>query len=206
MRGRRMKALSAGLANVVVVGAFAPEKLFRPCGPVATVFTSSSMCMRSTRLAAVIVSLIGCTPAVGPQLPPGAEALTDATELVLREDYSGIVDRSRLVIRDGQAWSEFWNQAYSRQIPTPAVPSIDFGESMVIVASMGGRGTGGYGIAFDAIFEAADILYAVVREHSPGRFCGVTAAESQPVVAVRVPRPGAEVRFIERSETSHCAP
>lgn len=164
------------------------------------------MRMRSIHVAAIVVAISACTPGMDPQLPPGAEELTDATETVLQDHYSGIVDRRRLVIRDAQAWAAFWNQAYSRRIPVPPVPAIDFTGSMVIVASMGSRGSGGHGIDVDAIYEAGDILFAVVRERSPGGFCLVTAAESQPVVGVRVSRPGAQVQFIERSETVDCEP
>ena len=154
-------------------------------------------------LAAVVVTMIGCTPAMDPQLPPDAVKLEGATEVV-QQSYSGMVDRRRLVIRDAQAWSAFWNQVYGRHLPVPPVPDIDFGRSVVIAGSMGLRGAGGYGIAFDTIYEADDVLYVVVRESSPGRSCIVTQALTQPVTAVRVARPGAEVRFIERSETVDC--
>jgi hypothetical protein len=161
---------------------------------------------RSIHLVAIVVPLIGCTPAVDPQLPPDAVKLEGATETVLHNSYSGIVDRRRLVIRDPQAWSAVWNEAYRRHIPVPSVPEIDFSRNIVIVAGMGSRGTGGYGITFDTIYEADDVLYAVVRESAPGRSCIVTQALTQPVTAVRVARPGADVRFIERSETVDCGP
>lgn len=178
--------------------------MFLPLRAAAGGFYLSRMRMRRIQLAAIIVTLIGCTPAMDPQLPPDAVKLTDATETVLEQSYSGIVDRRRLVIRDPQAWSAFWNQAYSRQIPVPSVPEIDFGRNIVIVASMGTRNTGGYGITFDTIYETDDVLYALVRERSPGRSCIVTQALTEPVIAMRVSRPGAEVKFLERSETFDC--
>ena len=159
---------------------------------------------RSIQVAAIVVTLIGCTPAVDPQLPPNALKLVDATEVVLELAYSGIDDRRRLVIRDARAWSAFWSQAYRRHIPVPLVPEIDFSRNIMIVAGMGMRSTGGYGITFDSIHEADDILYALVSERSPGQSCILTQALTQPVIAVRVSRPGAEVRFIERSETFDC--
>ncbi|MGH7636966.1 MAG: protease complex subunit PrcB family protein [Gemmatimonadaceae bacterium] len=158
----------------------------------------------SFHLAAIVVTLIGCTPAVDPQLPPDAVKLADATEVILEQSYSGIEDRSRLVIRDAHAWSAFWNQAYRSHIPLPSVPEIDFGRNIVIVAGMGSRNTGGYGITFHSVHEADDVLYVVVRESSPGRSCIVTQALTQPVIAVRVSRPNAHVKFIERSETFDC--
>lgn len=162
------------------------------------------MRLRSIRLAAVIGTLIGCTPAVDPQLPPGAVKLTDPTEIVVAEQYSGIVDRRRLVIRDAQSWSTLWNEAFSRRHPRPPVPSIDFAEHVVIAASTGTRSNGGYGLTFDAIHEADGVLYAVVREISPGRNCITTQALTNPVIAVRVPRRGAQVTFIERAEITDC--
>ena len=160
--------------------------------------------MPGFHLAAIVATLLGCTPAMDPQLPPDAVKLAGATEVVLDQSYSGIEDRRRLVLRDAQAWSAFWHDAYGRQMPVPSVPEIDFGRNIVIVAGLGTRNTGGYGITFDSIYEADGVLYAVVQESSPGRSCIVTQALTQPVIAVRVSRPDADVRFIERSETFDC--
>lgn len=161
------------------------------------------MCVRRARLAAII-ALIGCTPAVDPQLPPGAAMLTDATELLLAEQYSGIGSRRREVVRDAPTWSKFWAQAHGHIMPQPAVPSIDFTKNVVVVAAMGTRSSGGYVIDIESLYEANGDVFAVVTERSPGVRCVTTAALTAPVVAVRVARPGMQVSFVERSEINDC--
>ena len=75
---------------------------------------------------------------------------------------------------------------------------------MVVVASMGGRATGGYSIEIVRVAETTDRLYVEVREVSPGRSCIVTMAGTAPVTAVRVPRRDLPVEFVERAETRDC--
>lgn len=159
--------------------------------------------MRSWCRCLVAVAILGCAPVADPQLPPGGVPLDD-TELVLRDQYTGFVDRERLVIRDAQAWSAFWSQAHSRVMPEPSVPSIDFSRNIVVAAAMGTRPNGGYSIQVRQVYELDGGLYVLVSERSPGPGCVTTQALTAPVAAVRVPRPGAPVTFVERSQTITC--
>lgn len=149
------------------------------------------------------MAILGCAPVADPQLPPGGVPL-DETEQLLEAQYTGFVQRDRLVIRDAEAWSQFWNQAHSNVMPQPSVPSIDFTRNMVVAATMGSRGSGGYSIRIDPVYAADDALYVVVEERSPGAGCVTTAAITAPAAAVRIPRAGGSVSFVERSETFNC--
>jgi hypothetical protein len=159
--------------------------------------------MRARTSCFVIVAILGCTPVIDPQVPPGGVPL-DATEQVLRAQYTGLVQRQRAVIRDAQAWSEFWNQAHSTVMPRPTAPAIDFTRNIVVAAAMGTRSNGGFSIDIEQVYAADDDLYVVVEERSPGANCVTTAALTAPVAAVRIPRVGASVSFVERSETFSC--
>jgi len=117
---------------------------------------------------------------------------------------SGISDRLRLVVRDRATWESLWQEIFARISPHPALPEVDFATDMVLVASMGSRPSGGYGILVDGAVEAADkTLIAEVTETAPGPDCVVTAATTAPVDAVVVPRHD-QVSFAERSETRRC--
>ena len=154
--------------------------------------------------AATAVTFMGCTPVVDPQLPPEGTPITNGLEVVVRNHYSAIGERQRLVIRDAQAWSQFWVRAHGSLTPRPDVPNIDFTTNIVVAAAMGSRPSGGYTVAIDAMYELESTLYAVVTERSPGAGCVTTAALTAPVIAVRVARPGAQVSFVEREEIIDC--
>jgi hypothetical protein len=125
-------------------------------------------------------------------------------ERVLSEAYSGIEDRRRLVIRHPDAWRKFWTEAMRNRSPLPEPPTADFENEMVIVASMGRRGTGGYSIEIDAVTQLDDALTVVVTETSPGEGCFLTQALTAPVTAVKVPRSDATVKFEDRTRTQDC--
>ena len=118
--------------------------------------------------------------------------------------YSGIDRRQRLVIRDQQAWEDFWRRATSNTSPSQPAPTIDFDRDIVVIAAMGSRPTGGYAIAIDGLFQQANDLYAVVLETSPGPSCGTTQAVTAPLAAARVRRVTGEVIFVERQATRDC--
>ena len=151
-----------------------------------------------------LLALIGCTPATVRELPSGAVPIAGPLDIVVQEYNSGINDRRRLVIRDAAAWQAFWNQAHGRYVPVPSAPVIDFSANIVIAATMGGRPTGGYGIEIESLHEASGDVFAIVIERSAGPSCGTTQAFTAPVIAVRVPRPGADVTFVDQSKTIDC--
>ena len=159
--------------------------------------------MRVRTRCLAIVAILGCTPVVDPQLPPGGTPL-DETERVLQAQYTGLVERERAVIRDAQTWSQFWSRAHRNVMPQPPAPTIDFTRNIVVAAAMGTRSNGGFSIGIEQVYAADGDLYVVVEERSPGPNCITTQALTAPVAAVRVPRPGAPVSFIERSETFRC--
>src|SRR5688500_11351696 len=159
--------------------------------------------MRVWTLCLSVLAVLGCAPVAESQLPPGGIPV-DNTEQLLRSQYTGFVQRSRLVIRDADAWSQFWNQAHSNVMPIPPVPSIDFTDNIVVAATMGSRSNGGHTIQFDSVYAADDDLYVVVEERSPGAGCVTTAAITTPAAAIRIPRLGASVSFVEQSETFTC--
>lgn len=159
--------------------------------------------MRVWTLCLSALAVLGCAPVTDPQLPPGGVPV-DNTEQLLRGQYSGFSQRARLVIRDAEAWSQFWNQAHGNVMPRPPVPSIDFAHNIVVAATMGSRSNGGHTIEIDRVYAADDGLHVVVEERSPGAGCVTTAAITAPAAAQRIPRPGASVSFVERSETFTC--
>jgi hypothetical protein len=113
---------------------------------------------------------------------------------------TGIGESRRLVIRDANAWAEFWSE-----LGVGDRPSVDFSRDVVIVAAAGQRPTGGYEIMVDRVTNEGGELTAEVVETTPGPNCMTTASLTQPVDIVVVP--GVAPRgwsFVERKEIRGC--
>jgi hypothetical protein len=113
---------------------------------------------------------------------------------------TGISEARRLVIRDANAWDQFWSE-----LGVGDRPAVDFSRDVVVVAAAGQRPTGGHEIAIDRVSQADGELNVEVVERSPGPNCMTTASLTQPVDVVVVPASDARSwRFVERKEIRGC--
>lgn len=171
-----------------------------------------------TRLAIGLVALLttfaGCRPGgdvstepVVPDIPSSAERLpvqpVDPLATILRFQ-SGIEERERMVVRTDAEWRAVWTRLTSFLAPTPPVPAVDFTKDMIVLAAMGTRPSGGFGIHIREAAQDANAVYVVVEERSPGDDCVTIAVMTAPVAAVRVPRSDRPVRWIERTTVEPC--
>jgi len=117
---------------------------------------------------------------------------------------SGIKDARRQVIRDSDTWKQVWSEIFSQQTPLPELPDIDFDNEMVVLAAIGTRPTGGYGVQVQDAFVGDDgTLFAGVVSSMPGKNCALSQIVTQPVDAA-VADKAANVQFMERSTTANC--
>ena len=145
-------------------------------------------------------------PETAAEIPAGATSMAFEVLEEVSSPMSGIEDRRRVVIRDPAAWAELWADLAARVQPAPEVPEIDFGASMVIVAAMGQRTSGGYEVSVEEVAEKDGKLYARVLETSPGAACMTITVMTAPVVAAVVPRRAGPVAFVESELALPCAP
>jgi hypothetical protein len=113
---------------------------------------------------------------------------------------TGIGESRRLVIRDANAWAQFWSE-----LGVGAQPSVDFNHDVVVAVAAGQRPTGGYEIAIDRVAQSGGQLTVEVVERTPGPNCITTASLTQPVDVVVVPAADAQsLSFLERKEIRGC--
>jgi hypothetical protein len=120
------------------------------------------------------------------------------------EFNSGFTAPARLVVRTEAEWREAWARIYEPRMPKPPLPAVDFTRETVLVAALGERSSGGFGIVVDSVYDTGSELQAVVRRTSPGAGCVVTGALTQPVDAVRIPATTKSVKFVDRDEVHDC--
>ena len=113
---------------------------------------------------------------------------------------TGIGEARRLVIKDANAWAQFWSE-----LGVGDRPAVDFNQDVVIVAAAGQRPTGGHEIAVDRVTRTQGGLSVEVVERAPGPNCMTSASLTQPVDIVIVPASGIRSwSFVERKEIRGC--
>lgn len=113
---------------------------------------------------------------------------------------TGISEARRLVIKDANAWAQFWSE-----LGVGDRPAVDFTRNVVVAAAAGQRPTGGHEIAIDRITQTDGELTIEVLDRTPGPNCMTTASLTQPVDVVVVPASDARSwSFVERKEIRGC--
>lgn len=159
---------------------------------------------RALRIVSIAV-LIGCTgsiidPPAGTRIPL---TRVSGTPYPLTF-YSGIGQPERLVVRDEATWHSVWASIWSGIMPVPATPNVDFTKEMLIVAALGSRSTGGYGILVDSAMTTNSGLTVWIGTWSPGPRCLTTQAFSAPLDVVRLQRIDGSVGFIDIPKVVQC--
>lgn len=113
---------------------------------------------------------------------------------------TGIGESRRLVIRDANAWAEFWSE-----LGVGARPEVDFSRDLVVAVAAGQRPSGGHEIAIEQIAQSNGELTIGVVEIAPGPNCMTTSTLTQPVDVVAIPKVNARSwSFVERKEVRGC--
>lgn len=115
---------------------------------------------------------------------------------------TGINEARRLVIRDANAWAEFWSQ-----LGVGDRPGVDFSRDLVIAVAAGQRPSGGHEITISQVTQADGELRVEVVEITPGPNCSTTSALTQPVdvVVLQAVNPKSW-SFVQRKEVRGCQP
>jgi hypothetical protein len=157
--------------------------------PCATLLVVTPTCQMTTSAAAEVV------PLRVERFRPDARGFAS---------YSGIDESLRVVIRADVEWRRYWQRLHARMTPAPPLPAVDFRRQMVVLAALGERRSGGYVIRIDSAYDASRWIEVVVQRTAPGERCFVTAALTQPVDVVSIPKRSGPVRFREREGVESC--
>ncbi|HEU0015854.1 MAG TPA: protease complex subunit PrcB family protein [Longimicrobium sp.] len=162
--------------------------------------------MRAKTLSASLLLLAACNVGDSGHVPTFE---TSPDELVplshvegMPAQLSGSTRARRLVIRSRDVLEAFWAELGQPNSFGP-VPEVDFEREMVIAATMGPRGSGGYRITFDAMVTRGSRHHVLVRSSLPGPQCPALGVITSPVDAIVVPI-AQGVSFEERTVTYDC--
>lgn len=133
-----------------------------------------------------------------------SSARPDPAATLIHEYWSGFRTASRFLVTDDVSWHVAWQRAYSTITPVPPLPAVDFLREVVLVAALGERSTGGFDVRIDSVVTHAGGIAVYTTAVAPGSSCATTTSLTQPVHAVRWPRPQGPVVFDERRIVSEC--
>ena len=117
-------------------------------------------------------------------------------QVILSGPYSNAKTPEIQLIKNDSDWEKIWQKAQGNVEPLPQRPTVDFGQSYVIAAFMGERGSSGYHIEIDKIEKAGRKLKVHVKKYeTPGMLTVMT----QPFTLVRVPKGSYEMEVSEEA-------
>ncbi|HEU4828575.1 MAG TPA: protease complex subunit PrcB family protein [Gemmatimonadales bacterium] len=119
--------------------------------------------------------------------------------------YSGLAEAERRIVTSEEEMEALWSQIHAGQASVPPLPSVDFGEEMVLVAALGGKPSSGYAIRIDSVAARGEGLEVFLRQSRPAPDCAVLAVITAPVDLVRLPRRVGDVSYREAVEVRECS-
>lgn len=99
------------------------------------------------------------------------------------------------VITTQDQWQAYWAETHVGMSQSPPIIPVDFASSQVVVASLGIKPTGGYGLRVTSISASGRGTVVNLTETTPGQRCIVTDAQSNRYVIVRTPILTSPVNF-----------
>jgi len=127
-----------------------------------------------------------------------------AFETIEKGYVSGFRERSFRVVTNNSDWQNLWDIVNSIRTPQPPLPEIDFTETMIIAVFQGCKPTGGYSIEITKVVETESALEVYVEETSPGPWCVVTCALSEPHHIIKIPKSDKEFIFEVEQKVLTC--
>jgi hypothetical protein len=109
-------------------------------------------------------------------------------ESLEHQAHSYIDDERLAVISNKSAWAALWAEHHRGQSPTPALPEIDFTESMVVAVYIGTRPNGCYSVGIDRIYRSGDTIVVEYTEQIPSAENICTMALVSPSHLVVIPK------------------
>jgi hypothetical protein len=147
-------------------------------------------------IVALMVVVAGCG---GESSPTGTDGMV-AFSNVHKTKTSGIAARRAEVISRADRWAEVWSDITSTQSPRPALPAVNFEESILIFAAGGELADSCSDIRVESVTRVSGALQTVIlEERRPS--CTCPPVVIRPVHVVAVPRAATGASFEFRIAT-----
>src|SRR5690606_30332322 len=133
-----------------------------------------TMFCRQVAVLAATMMVVACEPAPPQEQVPTAPTSTIAMVRLAADSgtfamNSGYETPATLVIRDSAAWASSWATVHSGIEPQPALPTINFSESMLVLVAIGQQPNGGHSVVItSSTFDSAGAVVVRADHGVPG--------------------------------------
>jgi len=117
-------------------------------------------------------------------------------DIIEKGDQSGIDEAFTETYRTQDSFSSLWKKHTSNTFPSPDIPNIPFGSSMVLSIFRGMVNTGGYGIEITSVENLEDEIVVSCLKSDPAPWEVTATVLSQPYDMVNVTASDKPVRYI----------
>lgn len=118
--------------------------------------------------------------------------------------YSGISERTMVVVSSKGEWDRLWAEHVSMTSPMTEAPQIDFSKDMVVGVFSGDKPSGGYEVEIVKIECEEKTMTVFYREIMPSPKDIVSAVMTQPYHLIKTERQDLQIEFKEvESGESH---
>jgi len=117
---------------------------------------------------------------------------------------SGFTEKQLLVVSSDEEWRKVWASLFSNRRPSPAIPTINFAEQMVLIYALGRQRTGGYSVQISGVEAINDQLSISVAVTRPSPNCMVTTGLTSPADLLLVPLSNRRVVVVETEIVTEC--
>lgn len=120
--------------------------------------------------------------------------------------WSGLVTPGMRLPRTTESWSALWDTIQTFHSPKVAAPDVEFAQEMVVIAAMGGVGSGGYSMRIRHVTTVRDTVFVLAERVVPATDCMLTAAEEAPSDARLLPASELPVLLLTARFVRECDP
>ena len=116
-------------------------------------------------------------------------------ETIERDFYSGEDTPQNVIVNNINEWEDLWEKTVNW---TPdELPSVNFGESMVLAVYMGEKTSGGFNVEILEVKETEELIIVVTKFTNPETEQGLTTALTQPFHMIKIGKTDKEIIFSE---------
>ena len=146
--------------------------------------------MRTQRIVAFMILLAACK---GESNPTGTDGFVPTT-LVYKSKTSGIAGRRAEIISRQTPWIEAWDQITAGMSPNPALPNVNFDDSILIFVAGGELADSCGDVRIESVNRVDGALeVSIIEERRPN--CSCPAVVVRPVHIVSAPRAATGASF-----------
>jgi len=125
-------------------------------------------------------------------------------EMLAQGANGGIAEQKQLVIKSEAEFKTLWDDTYSRQMPVPECPAVDFSTHWILACYRGAGSSACHGMKISDISSDGKNLTVNISRISPGKGCMCGEVMTYAFAFIKIARFSEQPNFVVKEETRDC--